>query len=160
MVTPDDDLKKKLEKIRKKLMESEELSAEASRRFQVANEKLAGYLIESIESQRGKLKETKKIGFLLGILLRISDLRNNVFIEILQEQEHKNVPRLGLITKMKETYEEITNDLSDFVKEDAKSPILPSLSSKPLYPIDALLELNLCLGQVEGLVLGRLYEFL
>ena len=49
---PDDDFRKKLEKIRKKMMESEELSAESLRRQQVAQEKFYGWLIEWVQSQR------------------------------------------------------------------------------------------------------------
>jgi len=160
METSDNDLKKKLEKIRKKLMESEELNVEASRRYQVANEKLAGYLIEFIESQRGKLEEKKKVGRLLGILLRINDLRTQVFFEMVREIQSKRFPSLVLLQNMSEVYEGIISELSDYLKEDAESPNLPSLSNEPLLPEDKLQNLNICLGQLQGFVLGKLYQFL
>jgi hypothetical protein len=155
----DEDLQRKLDKIQKNLVEKRVLDAEASRRYGVAQEKLAGWLIELIESQRDKLKEKSKMGFFLGILIRIQDLRNQVLMEILREEQHKNVPELVLIKKMKEALEGIGDDLSDFlVKEGTKSPSLPSLPSEPLYPIEALYELTLCLGQLQAYVLGVLFE--
>lgn len=126
MATPDNNLKKKLEKIKKKLMESEELNVETSRRYQVVNEKLAGFLIEYIESQRGKLREKKKVGLLLGILLRINDLRTQVIIAILRGMQYKSLTRLHLVKNMKDAYEGIKDELSDYLlKEGGKSPNLP-----------------------------------
>ena len=167
--TPDDDLKKKLEKIRKKLMESQELDVEASRRYSVANEKLAGFLIEFIESQRDKLKEKKKVGRLLGILLRINDLRTQVMTEYLyfrieplkKLRPLKILPTLQATRKMVEVYNQIRTDLASFFyHEDSKSVNLPHISRQSIDPESKLIQLNVCLGQLQGLVLGRLYEFL
>ena len=167
MAIPDNNLKKKLEKIKKKLMESEELSAEATRRYEVANQKMAGYLIELIESQRDKLKEKRKVGRLLGILLRINDLRTQVMMEYLpiygQPLEKfrplKILPTIHATTKMVEVYEQIRTDLASFFyHENSKSLNLPYISSKLIDPETKLKQLNVCLGQLQGLVLGRLYE--
>ena len=168
--TPDDDdLKKKLEKIKKKMMESQELDVEASRRYSVANEKLAGFLIEFIESQRDKLKEKQKVGRLLGILLRINDLRTQVMTEYLyfrieplkKLRPLKTLPTLQATRKMVEVYNQIRTDLAGFFyHEDSKSVNLPHISRQPIDPESKLLQLNVCLGQLQGLVLGRLYEFL
>ena len=167
--TLDDDFKKKLEKIKKKLMESEELNVEASRRYQVANEKLAGWIIEWIESQRDKLKEKRKVGLLLSILLRINDLRTQVMMEYLSIREKpltklrplKILPMIDATNKMVEAYEQIRTDLASFFcHEDSKSLNLPLISSGPIDPETKLKQLNVCLGQLQGLVLGKLYEFL
>ena len=165
--TPDDDLKKKLEKIQKTLMESEELNAESLRRYQVAQVKLAGWLIEWIESQREKLKEKKKISVLLSILHRILDLRAQVVSEYfhVREQPLKKLRPLKALpllqaTKIKvEAYGDIRIDLgSYFYREDSQLPHLPHVSLKPA-PESNLAELNICLGQLLGHVLGRIYEF-
>ena len=172
METSDNDLKRKLEKIRKKLVERQELDAEASRRYSVANEKLAGFLIEFIESRRDKLKEKKKVGRLLGILLRINDLRAQVITEYLFIQGEplralaklrplKTLPRIQTTMKMVEVYDHIRTDLASFFyHEDSKSLNLPHITSKLIDPESKLIQLNFCLGQLQGLVLGRLYEFL
>ena len=168
MKTPDNDLKKKLEKIKKKLMESEEISTESTRRYQVANQKLAGYLIELIESKRDKLKEKSKLGRLLGIFLRINDLKIQVMMEYLpiQAQSLMKVRPLKILTivqtttKMVEVYEQIRTDLASFFyNENSKSLNLPYISSKLIDPESKLKQLNICLGQLQGLVIGRLYEF-
>ncbi len=166
---PDDEAKRNLEKIKKKLMKSEELGVEASRRYQVANEKMAGYLIEFIESQRDKLKEKGKLGRLLGILLRISDLRTQVITEVLREQSLKKLGPLNRLSmihaihntdKMVEVYRQIGNDLTNFFyHEDSKSLNLLYLNILSIEPESKLIQLNVCLGQLQGLVLGRLYEF-
>jgi len=169
METSNNDLKKKLEKVKKKLMESQELDVEASRRYSVANEKLAGFLIEFIESQRDKLKEKKKVGRLLGILLRINDLRTQVMTEYLyfridpleKLRPLKTLPMLQGTRKMVEIYNQIRTDLASFFyHEDSKSVNLPHISRQPIDPESKLIQLNVCLGQLQGLVLGRLYEFL
>lgn len=161
-----DYFKKKLEKIEKTLVKGEELSAESYRRFQVAQEKLAGWLIEWIESQRVKLKEKKKIGVLLGILLRILDLRTEVMkahLSIHEPQISKFHP-LKITRKMVEVYNSIRTDLSSFlIEEDKKLPSLPSISDRPselFDPESKLIELYVCLGQLSGYVLGKLYEFI
>lgn len=165
--TSDEDLKNKLEKIRKKLMDSQELDVEASRRYSVANEKLAGFLIEFIESKRDKLKEKKKVGRLLGILLRINDLRTQVMTEYLyfsmeplkKIRPRKILPTLQATRKMVEVYNQIRTDLASFVyHEDPKSVNLPYISSELVDSESKLIQLNVCLGQLQGLVLGRLYE--
>ena len=167
--TPSDDLKKKLEKIEKALMESEGLSVESYRRFQVAQVKLAGWLIEWIESQRDKLKEKKKIGILLGLLQRITDLRTQATMEYLPIRESpplrklrplKTLPLINATKKMVEVYGGIRTDLTRFFyHEDSKLLNLPHISSKPIDPESKLMELNVCLGQLLGHVLGKLYEF-
>ena len=169
METSDNDLKKKLNKIKKKLVESQELDVEASRRYSVANEKLAGFLIEFIESQRDKLKEKKKVGQLLGILLRINDLRTQVMTEYLSYRVEplkklrplKTLPMIQATRKMGEVYDQIRTDLASFFyHEDSKSLNLPHITSRPIDPESKLIQLNVCLGQLQGLVLGRLYQFL
>ena len=160
--TPDDDLKEKLRKIRNKLMEGEKLNVEAYRRYQVANEKLAGFLIEFIESQREKLKEKRKVGLLLGIFLRINDLRTQVILEYLsiREQPLKTLTMIHATKKMIEVYEQIRTDLASFFyHEDSKSLNLPYISSEDIDSESKLIQLNVCLGQLQGLVLGKLYEF-
>ncbi|TET20931.1 hypothetical protein E3J74_01320 [Candidatus Bathyarchaeota archaeon] len=170
METSDDELKKKLDKIRKKLLESQKLDAETSRRYSVANEKMAGYLIELIESQRDKLKDKKRVGKLLGILLRINDLRVQVMTEYLSFRVEplrkirplKALPVLQATSKMVEVYNQIRTDLASFFyNEDSKTINLPFVpSTKPIGPESKLMQLNVCLGQLQGLVLGRLYESL
>ena len=163
-----DDLKKKLEKIERALMQGEELSVESYRRFQVAQVKLAGWLIEWIESQRDKLKEKKRIGVLLGYLHRITDLRAQVMKEYLSIRERplrklrplKALPMVHATKKMIEIYQGIKTDLSGFFyREDSKLLNLPYISSEPIDPESKLLELNICLGQLLGHILGKLYEF-
>jgi len=168
--TSDEDLRKKLDKVQKKLVETKELDAEASRRYGVANEKLAGFLIEFIQSQRDKLKEKKKVGQLLGILLRINDLRTQVMTEYLsfyveplkKIRPVRILPVIQATRKMTEAYDQIRTDLASFFyQEDSKSIFLPHISSSGLIdPESRLIQLNVCLGQLQGLVLGRLYEFL
>jgi len=166
MGKPDNDLRKKLEKIEKALMESEGLSVESYRRFQVAQVKIAGLLIEWIESQREKLKEKKKIGVLLGILHRILDLRTQVMehLSICEQPLGKRPIRILTTTratrKMVEVYNQIKTDLASFFyHEDSKSLNLPYVSSsQPIAPESKLRELNICLGQLIGHVFGRLYE--
>lgn len=169
METSDNDLKKKLEKITKKYVESQELDVEALRRYSVANEKLAGWMIEFIESQRSKLKDKKKVGRLLGILLRINDLRTQVMTEYLTLRVEplkkirplRTFPLLQATRKMIEAYNQIRTDLASFFyHEDSKSTNLPYVTSISIDPESKLIQLNVCLGQLQGIVLGRLYEFL
>lgn len=166
--TPDDDLKKKLEKIRKKWMESEELSAESFRRQQVAQEKLYGWLIEWVQSQRVKMKEKKRVALLSGILQRITDLRNHVLMEYLshmqsgkfellltEEQESKLKP---IVMKMVELYRNIRIDLTELFKDDPISRNLPHVP-RSITSLDfKLKELNMCLGQLMGYVFGKMME--
>lgn len=149
-------------------MKSEELNAESLRRFQVAQVKLAGWLIEWIESQREKLKEKKKISVLLSILHRIVDLRAQVVSEYFHVREQpltkvrplKALPLLQATKTMVKAYGNIRIDLSGyFYREDSKMPYLPSISHKPATPESNLVELNICFGQLLGHVLGRIYEF-
>lgn len=166
--TPDDDLKKKLEKIRKKWMESEELSAESFRRQQVAQEKLYGWLIEWVQSQRVKMKEKKRVALLSGILQRITDLRNHVLMEYLshiqsdkfellltEEQESKLKP---IVMKMVELYRSIRIDLTELFKDDPMSRSLPHVPRSITSLGFKLKELNMCLGQLMGYVLGKMME--
>ena len=166
--TPDDDLKKKLEKIRKKWMESEELSAESFRRQQVAQEKLYGWLIEWVQSQRVKMKEKKRVALLSGILQRITDLRNHVLMEYLshmqsgkfellltEEQESKLKPS---VMKMVKLYRNIRIDLTELFKDDPMSRSLPNVP-RSITSLDfKLKELNMCLGQITGYVFGKMME--
>ena len=166
--TPDDDSKKKLEKIRKKWMESEELSAESFRRQQVAQEKFCGWLIEWVQSQRVKMKEKKRVALLSGILQRITDLRNHVLMEYLshmqsgkfellltEEQESKLKP---IVMKMVELYRNIRIDLTKLFKDDPMSRNLPHVP-RSITSLDfKLKELNMCLGQITGYVFGKMME--
>ena len=166
--TPDYDSKKKLEKIRKKWMESEELSAESFRRQQVAQEKLYGWLIEWIQSQRDKMKEKRRVAILSGILQRITDLRNHVLMEYLshmqsgkfellltEEQESKLKP---IVMKMVELYRNIRIDLTKLFKDDPMSRNLPHVP-RSITSLDfKLKELNMCLGQITGYVFGKMME--
>ena len=166
--TPDDDSKKKLEKIRKKWMESEELSAESFRRQQVAQEKLYGWLIEWIQSQRDKMKEKRRVALLSGILQRITELRNHVLMEYLshmqsgklellltEEQESKLKPS---VMKMVELYRNIRIDITELFKDDPMSRNLPHVP-RSITSLDfKLKELNMCLGQMTGYVFGKIFE--
>ena len=72
------------EKIGKLKNEKDVISAETQRRMMVANEKIAGWLIETVQSQREKLKDKNKAYYLIGVMLRISDLKNFVLLEYWQ----------------------------------------------------------------------------
>ncbi len=164
----DNDLKSKLEKIRKKQMESQELNAESFRRQQVAQEKFYGWLIEWIQSQRHKMKEKKRVALLSGISHRITELRNHVLMEYLshmqsgrsellltEEQESKLKPS---VVKMVELYRNIRIDLSELFKDDPMSRNLPHVPRKVDSVSFKLKELNMCLGQMMGYVFGKIFE--
>jgi len=166
--TSDDCSKKKLEKIRKKWMESEKLSAESFRRQQVAQEKFYGWLIEWVQSQRVKMKEKKRVALLSGILQRITDLRNHVLMEYLshiqsdkfelllsEEQESKLKP---VVMKMVELYRNIRIDLTELFKDDPMSRNLPHVPRSMTSLGFKLKELNMCLGQLMGYVFGKMME--
>jgi hypothetical protein len=164
----DDDFTKKLEKIRKKWAESEELSAESFRRQQVTQEKFYGWLIEWIQSQRDKMKEKTRVALLSGILHRITDLRNHVLMEYLshiqsgkfellltEEQESKLKPS---VMKMVELYRNIRIDLTELFKDDPMSRNLPHVPRSIANMGFKLKELNMCLGQLMGYVFGKMME--
>ena len=166
--TPEDYLKKKMEKIKKTLMEGEKLSAESFRRQQVAQEKLYGWLIEWIQSQRDKMKEKRRVALLTGILQRTTDLRNHVLMEYLshmqsgkfellptEEQESKLKPS---VMKMVELYRNIRIDLTELFKDDPMSRNLPHVPRSIISLDFKLKELNMCLGQIAGYVFGKIFE--
>jgi len=168
--TSDDDSKKKLEKIRKKWMESEELSAESFRRQQVAQEKFYGWLIEWVQSQREKMKEKGRVARLLGISQRIVDLRNHVLMEYLSHQqsgkyelvltEDQKSKLKPIVIKMVELYINIRIDLGELFKDDPTSRNLPHVRKNIINLDFKLKELNMCLGQLNGYVLGKMSEFI
>lgn len=167
--TLDEKLSKKLDKIREKWMESEELSAESLRRHQVAQEKFYGWLIEWVQSQRVKIKEKRRVALLSGILQRIIYLRNHVLMECLshmqsgkfellltEEQESKLEP---VVMKMVELYTNIRRDLAKLLNDDTLLKTLPFVS-RNIFDLDfKLKELDMCLGQLAGYVFGKMMEF-
>jgi len=168
MESSNEDSKRKLDKIRKKWMESQELSAESYRRQQVAQEKFHGWLIEWIQSQRYKMKEKTRVALLSGILHRITDLRNHVLMEYLshiqsgkfellltEEQESKLKPS---VMKMVELYRNIRIDLTELFKDDPMSRNLPHVPRSIANVGFKLKELNMCLGQLMGYVFGKMME--
>lgn len=165
--TPNDDLKK-LEKIKKKMMESEELNVESYRRFQVAQEKLAGWLIEWVQSQRHKMKEKGRLALLSGILQRTTDLRNHVLLEYLSNMEHgkyelhlseeQQIRLKPTVMKMVELYRNIRIDLTELFKDDPMSRNLPHVPRRIISLDFKLKELNMCLGQITGYVFGKIFE--
>ena len=168
MTTPEDDSKKKLEKIRKKWTESQGLSAESFRRQQVALEKFYGWLIEWVQSKRDKMKEKRRVALLSGIVQRITELRNYVLIEYLshmesgrfellltEEQESKLKP---VVRKMVELYSNIRIDLTELFKDDPMSRNLPNISRNIISLDFKLKELNMCLGQMTGFAFGKIFE--
>lgn len=166
--TLNDDFKKKLEKIKKKWMESEELSAESFRRQQVAQEKFYGWLIEWVQSQRYTMKEKGRLALLSGVLQRTTDLRNHVLLEYLShmqsgkfellltgEQESRLKPT---VMRMVELYRNIRIDLTELFKDDPMSENLPHVPTSIVSLDFKLKELNMCLGQITGYVFGKIFE--
>ena len=169
-ITSDEDLKKKLQKIAKKQMEGAELSAESFRRQQVVQEKFWGWVIEWVQSQRGKMKEKRRVALLFGISHRITELRNQVLMEYLsymqpsklellltEEQESKLKPS---VMKMVELYRNIRTDITELFEDDPMSRNLPHVSRSIVNLNIKLKELNMCLGQITGYVFGKMMEFI
>jgi len=161
--TSNKDLKEKLDKMSKKIMESREMSVESLRRQQVAQVKLYGWLIEWIESQRAKLQKRQVSGPLIGIAQKTIDFRNQVLFEYLSLSLERTRAPKGIayfshmkslaqtIPKMLEVYEKLRSDLVDiFGKSDAMVNSLPSIKYKGGTVPSYLQQLNICLGQMFG----------
>jgi hypothetical protein len=158
------------EKIAKIKNETAIINAESQRGLMVVNEKVAGWIIENIQSQRAILKDKNKAYALLGLLLRLNDLRSSVQMEYVQNLKkdesggfslqlsdaHKEKIK-PLLTLTLDFYEKLRIELvyrfevkDKFVRDFPKIETAISDSEK------LLIELNICLGQMQGFVLGKL----
>jgi len=161
---------RKLEKITKIQNETEVINAESQRRFMVVNEKIAGWLIEKIQSEREKLKDKTKAFYLLGIMLRIGDLRNYILLEYFQnlQRTESGVFSLRLSDSQKETLKPMLNLVLDFYErlrtelienfetEDKSVKNFPKIETPFSDSEKVLTELNICLGQLYGYVLSKM----
>jgi len=149
------------------------LNAEIQRRLLVAEMKSAGFLIELIESKRHNLKQKSKIPSLISISLRLTDLKTHIvmlyFPFVLQKTESEEWKLtlseiqkkmlIPLIEKMIEAYERIRLDLVNLLeKEDSTIKNFLQIKSEITDLESKLTELNLCVGQLSGFVLGKLAE--
>lgn len=154
--------------------ELEKLNAEIQRRLLVAEMKSAGFLIELIESKRYDLKQKSKIPSLISINQRLTDLRTHILMLYLpsiqrtengelrftfsETQKKKFTP---LIKKMIEAYKRIRLDLVNLLeKEDSTIKNFLQIKGETTDLASKLIELNLCVGQLSGFVLGKLAEAL
>jgi len=135
-----------MDKITKKQIEAMELEAEAKRRYAVAQEKLAGYLIEFIESEREKQKKKKLMGCILGCFMKVTDFKNNIQMAMI----NPNVKYTLLI----ETYEALVNETLDISKLLGEQP--PEFLD--LSEIDNLQGLYVATGQLQWYLFGKLIE--
>ncbi len=158
------------EKIAKIKIETAIMNAESQRRLMVVNEKVAGWLIEKIQSQRAILKDKNKAYTLLGLLLRLNDLRNSIQMEYIQnlKKDESGVFSLQLSDCHREKikpllkltldfYEKLRTELVyRFETEDKFVRDFPKIETSISDSEKLLLELNICLGQMQGFVLGKL----
>jgi hypothetical protein len=164
------DEKRNLEKIGRIREETEVLNAEVQRRESVVYEKIAGFLIEKIQSEREKLKDKNKAFYLLGIMLRISELRNQIQLEYFQnlQRTESGVFALRLSDSHKETLKPMLNLVLDFYErlrteliekfetEDKSVKNFPKIETPVSDSEKVLIELNICLGQLYGYVLSKM----
>jgi soluble P-type ATPase len=136
--------------IKEKLIDKQkatiELGLEAKRRMAVAQEKLAGYLIEYIESEREKQKKKKLVGDLLGSYLKINNLKNHINIAL----GMRNNQFGALII----TYDTIKSDvLRISEKFGIEKPEFLSINGH-----NSIHDLYLVVGHIEGYIVGKLVE--
>ena len=146
------------------------INAESQRKLMVVNEKVAGWLIEKIQSQREIVKDKNKAYTLLGFLLRLNDLRNSIqmeyvqnlkkdesgafFLKLLDAHKDKIKPLLKLTLDF---YEKLRTELVyRFEAEDKFVRDFPKIETSVSDSEKLLIELNICLGQMQGFVLGKL----
>ena len=157
-------------KIAKIKNETAIIDAESQRRLMVVNEKVTGWLIERIQSERAILKDKNKAYHLLGLLLRLNDLRSSIQLEYAQnlKKDESGVFSLQISDHHKEKikpmlkltldfYEKLRTELVDrFEAEDKFVRDFPKIETSISNSETLLIELNICLGQLLGFVLGKL----
>ena len=146
------------------------INAESQRRLMVINEKVAGWIIEKIQSERAILKDKNKAYSLLGLLLRLNDLRSSIQIEYFQnlKRDESGVFSLQISDYHKEKIRSILKIALDFYEklrieliyrfeaEDKFVKDFPKIETSISNSDSLLIELNICLGQLQGYVLGKL----
>lgn len=146
------------------------INAESQRKLMVVNEKVFGWLIEKIQSERAILKDKNKAYHLLGLLIRLNDLRSSIQMEYFQnmKKDETGVFSLQLSDHHKEKikpmlkltldfYEKLRTELLErFEAEDKFVRDFPKIETSISDSETLLIELNICLGQLLGYVLGKL----
>ena len=161
---------KHLEKINKLKDEMDVINAEVQRRMMVANEKIAGWLIEAIQFQRDKLQDKANAYYLIGIMLRLNELRNYVQLEYWQglQKTESGVLALSIPETHKETlkpmlklvsyfYETIRTEMVErFKTEDKSVSTFPKIETSFNDSERLLTELYICIGQMSAFVLSKI----
>lgn len=141
----------------KRLEQAQKEEAEILRREKVYHTKLMGLMIENIERERKKLKEKDNLNGsnIIEFMERVNNLKENVEESILKKELGSN--NFQVNEKVKEIFIGLREDyIQAFPEDSAKVPWV----SSPSQTSGILEEIKICLGQLKGLIYGKVSKFL